>query len=218
MWHSSWNMDIAMDKFEYRMRLSSVPIIIGVLILLLISFDIYAQHQDQKNIMVPAFPYQGETLPTITMNDCKIVSSRRFKSDKDLQAFLRLKRNVRKAYPYAVLASVKLREYDAKLASIPEAKRDAYLKKAEKELKAQFEGDLKNLTMAQGRILCRLINRETGMTTYKVIKDYRGGFSAFMWQSLGLLWGNNLKNKYNPSKGEDKMIEEIILQIQDGEV
>lgn len=211
-------MDISMDKFEYKMRLSSVPIVIGVLILLMISFDIFAQQPDPKNIMVPALPYHGETLPTVTMNDCKIVSKRKFKSDRDLQAFLRLKRNVRKAYPYAVLASVKLREYDAKLAAIPETKRDVYLKKAEKELKAQFEGDLKNLTMTQGRILTRLINRETGMTTYKVIKDYRGGFSAFMWQSLGLLWGNNLRNKYDPSKGEDQMIEEIILQIQDGEV
>ena len=88
----------------------------------------------------------------------------------------------------------------------------------EKELKAQFEGDLKKLTMAQGKILIRLINRETGMTTYKVIKDYRGGFNAFMWQSFGLLWGNNLKWKYDPTQGEDKLIEEIIQQIQDGEV
>jgi hypothetical protein len=152
------------------------------------------------------------------MKECKIVSNRKFKSDKDMQAYLKLKRNVRKAYPYAVLASVKLKEYDAKLAAIPLAQRDAYIKKAEKELKAQFEGDLKNLTMTQGRILTRLINRETGMTTYKVIKDYRGGFSAFMWQSVGLLWGNSLKTKYDPSKGEDQMIEEIILQIQDGEV
>ena len=72
--------------------------------------------------------------------------------------------------------------------------------------------------MTQGRILIRLINRETGMTTYKVIKDYRGGFSAFLWQSLGLLWGNNLKWTYDPTKGEDMLIEDIIQQIQDGEV
>lgn len=190
---------------------------IAVLILMT-SFWGFAQQPEQKGMFVTSFPYHGDTLPTITISEANILSKRKFKNDKDLQAFLKLKRNVRKAYPYAVLASVKLREYDAKLAAIPEAKRDVYLKKAEKELKAQFEGDLKKLTMAQGRILVRLINRETGMSTYKVIKDYRGGFSAFMWQSLGLLWGNNLKTKYDPSKGEDKMIEEIILQIQDGEV
>lgn len=211
--------DIQMTKIEHKIQATSIPIAIGILILLALSFDVFAQQSGTKgNMLVAAFPYHGETLPTVTMKDVKVVAARKFKNERDKQAYLKLKRNVRKAYPYAVLASVKLREYDVKLAAMPEAKRDVYLKKAERELKAQFEGDLKNLTMTQGRILCRLINRETGMTTYKVIKDYRGGFSAFMWQSLGLLWGNNLKNKYDPSKGEDKMIEEIILEIQDGAV
>lgn len=208
-----------MDKLEYKMRAASIPIAIGIGILLLISFDLMAQQpKEKKTMLVTAFPYHGDTLPTLTIKDVNVVSDKRFKNEKERQAYLKLRRNVRKAYPYAVLASVKLREYDAKLAAVPESKREAYMKKAEKELKAQFEGDLRNLTMTQGRILIRLINRETGMTTYKVIKDYRGGFSAFMWQSLGLLWGNNLKNKYDPSKGEDKLIEEIIQQIQDGEV
>lgn len=190
-----------------------------MLIFLMVSIGLFAQQPDQKNtLLVTSFPYHGETLPLITLKDQSVVSNRIFKSEKDKQAYLKLKRNVRKAYPYAVLASVKLREYDAILNNMPESKRAPYLKKAEQELKIQFESDLKKLTMTQGRILIRLINRETGMTTYKVIKDYRGGFSAFMWQSFGLLFGNNLKWKYDPSKGEDKMIEEIIQQIQDGEV
>ena len=190
-----------------------------VVSLLLFASVVFAQQAPApKTVMVVAFPYKGETLPTVTLNDFKLSATRTFKSEKDRLAYLKLKRNVRKAYPYAVLASIKLREYDAILNNMPENKRAPYLKKAEAELKTQFEGDLKNLTMTQGKILIRLINRETGMTTYKVIKDYRGGFSAFMWQSFGLLFGNNLKWKYDPSKGEDKMIEEIIQQIQDGEV
>jgi hypothetical protein len=172
----------------------------------------------ENNIMLIAFPYNGETLPLVTLKDFNVTAKRVFKSDKDRLAYFTLKRNVRKAYPYAVLASIKLKEYDAILNNMPENKRGPYLKKTEAELKAQFESDLKNLTMTQGRILIRLINRETGMTTFNVIKDYRGGFSAFMWQSLGLLWGNNLKWQYDPSQGEDKIIEEIIHQIQDGEV
>ncbi|HEY4800158.1 MAG TPA: DUF4294 domain-containing protein, partial [Bacteroidia bacterium] len=127
-------------------------------------------------------------------------------------------RDVRKAYPYAILASVKLKEYDAALADLSKRKQTLYLRKTEKELKDQFEEDLKNLTTDQGKILIRLINRETGKTTYKVIKDYRGTFSAVMWQSLGFLWGNNLKWKYDPTQGEDQLIEEIIQQIQNGEV
>ena len=172
----------------------------------------------ENKILLPAIVFNGEILPTVTIREFPVIAERTFKSEKDKLAYFRLKRDVRKAYPYAVLASVKLKEYDAILANIPESKRAPYLKKTEKELKVQFEKDLKNLTMAQGRILIRLINRETGMTTYKVIKDYRGSFSAFMWQPFGLLFGNNLKWKYDPSKGEDKLIEEIIQQIQDGEV
>jgi hypothetical protein len=177
-----------------------------------------SQPSDVNKIMVAAIPFNGEVLPTITIKEFKAVAERTFKSEKDKLAWLKLKRDVKKAYPYAVLASIKLKEYDAILANIPENKRGPYLKKTEQELKEQFEKDLKGLTMNQGRILIRLINRETGMTTYKVIKDYRGGFQAFMWQSLGMLWGNNLKWKYDPTKGEDKLIEEIIQEIQDNVV
>jgi hypothetical protein len=179
---------------------------------------IVAEPIPENKIKLIAFSYNGETLPLVTMSEFQVVAARTFKNVKQQQDYYRLLVNVRKAYPYAVLASIKLKEYDAILNNMPENKRAPYLKKAEKELKDQFEGDLKNLTMTQGRILIRLINRETGMTTYKVIKDYRGGFSAFVWQSFGLLWGNNLKWTYDPSKGEDKLIEEIIQQIQDGEV
>ena len=171
-----------------------------------------------KDIMLISFPYNGETLPLITLKEVTILGARTFKSEKEKRDYLKLKRDVRKAYPYAVLASLKLREYDAVLTNIPENKRAPYLKKAEKNLSEQFSEDLRKLTMKQGRILIRLIDRETGKSTYKVIKEYRGSFSAFMWQSFGLLFGNNLKWKYDPTKGEDKLIEEIIQQIQDGEV
>jgi len=214
-----------MTKPVYIIRLVSAMI----LLLLIISVSVFAQTKNvykkeetmappQNTISLVAFPYNGETLPMVTLKEFPVIAARTFKSEKDKLAYFKLKRDVRKAYPYAVLASVKLREYDALLASMSEKKQSKYLRKAEKELKEQFEEDLKNLTMDQGRILIRLINRETGMTTYKVIKDYRGGFSAFMWQSLGLLWGNNLKWKYDPSKGEDMLIEGIIQEIQDKEV
>jgi len=172
----------------------------------------------EKKILLAAVPFNGETLPTVTLMDFPVVAQRGFKNEKDRQAYLRLQRDVRKAYPYAILASVKLKEYDAALADLSKRKQTLYLRKTEKELKDQFEEDLKNLTTDQGKILIRLINRETGKTTYKVIKDYRGTFSAVMWQSLGFLWGNNLKWKYDPTQGEDQLIEEIIQQIQNGEV
>lgn len=217
-----------MAKFSYITRAISVM----VLLALLISGNGFSQSRKSKtkgpvavaepisenNITLRAFPYNGETLPLVTLNEVQVVAVRVFKTEKQKLQYYKLWRDVRQAYPYAVLASVKLREYDAILANIPEKQRDPYLKKTEKELKTQFESDLKNLTMNQGRILIRLINRETGMTTYKVIKDYRGTFSAFLWQSFAILWGNNLKWQYDPTQGEDRLIEDIIQQIQDGEV
>jgi len=217
MWHSSWNVALQMKKSVYILSL-----------LTFVAFQSFAQKKNieqtasvkspENTILLTAFPYKGETLPMITLGEFPVIATRTFKNQKDMLAYLRLKRDVRKAYPYAVLASVKLKEYDAILANIPENKRAPYLKKTEKELKEQFESDLKNLTMDQGKILIRLIDRETGKSTYKVIHDYRGTFSAFIWQSFAVLWGNNLKWKYDPSQGEDKLIEELIQQIQDGEV
>ena len=216
---------IKMTRPVYIIRLVSAMI----LLLLLISVGAFSQSKitpkkddvivpPQNDIMLVAFPFNGEILPMVTLKEFPVVASRTFKSDKDKQAWLKLKRDVKKAYPYAILASVKLREYDAIMANMSEKDRTPYLKKTEKELKEQFEKDLRNLTMNQGRILTRLIDRETGKTTYKVIKQYRGTFQAFMWQSVGLLWGNSLKAKYDPSKGEDKLIEEIIEEIQDSVV
>lgn len=172
----------------------------------------------ENSLTVPLIPYNGDTLPLISLSSVDIVASRTYKSEKERLEYLRLVRDVRKAYPYAVIAAVKLRKYDAILTEIPEKERSPYLKQTEKELKTQFEVDLKNLTVNQGRILIRLINRETGKTTFNVIKNYRGRFTAFLWQSFSILWGNNLKWKYDPTQGEDKLIENIILQIQDGDV
>ena len=201
------------------MKIKSLIIKVGLFAFLSFFSELSsAQNSMTGNLMIPMMAINGEPLPTITIKEFPVVASRTFKSEKDRLAYLKLKRDVKKAYPYAVLASLKLKEYDAILANIPENKRTPYIKKTEQELKEQFEADLKNLTMSQGKILIRLINRETGMTTYKVIKDYRGGFSAIMWQSLGLLWGNNLRWKYDPSKGEDLLIEGIIREIQDKEV
>lgn len=179
---------------------------------------IHLMAQQPIPIIMPLMAIHGDTLPTLTLNEVPISADKMFKNEKERLAYYKLRRDVKKAYPYAILASIKLKEYDAILANVPPNKQSQYLKKVEKELKEQFEEDLKKLTIGQGRILIRLINRETGMTTYKVIKDYRGGFSAFIWQSFSLLWGNNLKWKYDPTEGEDKIIEGIIKQIQDGEV
>lgn len=91
------------------------------------------------------------------------------------------------------------------------------MKQVEQELLVEFEDDLKQLTITQGRILIKLVDRETGSTSYELVKELRGTFSAFFWQTLARLFGSNLKSVYDPY-GEDRLIEEIIFLIDRGQL
>nr|MBA3898685.1 DUF4294 domain-containing protein [Bacteroidota bacterium] len=146
------------------------------------------------------------------------VTPRVFASHKEAERWDRLKRDVKKAYPYAKIAGMKLREYNDALAGMEsEKERKKFLKEKEKEMKAEFENDLKNLTIRQGRLLIKLIDRETGNTSYALVKELKGSFSVFMWQSLARMFGSNLKDTYDGT-GEDKAIEDIVLMIERGEI
>lgn len=111
-----------------------------------------------------------------------------------------------------------LQDFDDTLRTIEsKVKRKKYIKKVEKQLMAEFEGELKKLTIKQGIILIKLIDRETGNTSYDLVKELRGSFSAFLWQSLARLFGSNLKLQYDPN-GRDAMIEEIVQLIENGQI
>jgi len=125
-------------------------------------------------------------------------------------------RNIKKAYPYARIAGIKLKELDDHLATLDsEKEQNAYINQAEKEILDQFEKEVKKLTVTQGIILVKLIDRETGRTSYQVIKELKGGFTAFFWQGIARIFGNNLKTEYDPHK-QDKIMEDIVLGIEAG--
>lgn len=160
----------------------------------------------------------NDTVPVVNLPVFRIVDVRNFKSKKEEKNYYRLKRDVMKVYPYAKLAGEKLRLYNDTLVKIPnERMRRKFLKRVEQELKDEFTDDLENMGYNQGRILIRLIDRETGNTSYHLVEELRGTFSAFFWQSIARLFGHNLKSRYNPKEGEDKTIEEIVLLIESGE-
>lgn len=159
----------------------------------------------------------GDTIPSIRLHDVWVYAEYTYKSRKQYEAWTRTKYNVKKVYPYAILAAAKLKEYNLVLEKLPtENLRKAYLKTVEKNLKAEFEEPLKDLTMTQGKILLKLIDRETGNTSYDLVKDLRGNFQAFMWQSLARLFGSNMKSEYDPT-GEDIMIERAIKLVEAGQ-
>ena len=98
-----------------------------------------------------------------------------------------------------------------------ERQRKAFIKEAEKQIREEFEEDVTHLTISQGRILIKLIDREVGNTTYIVLQNMKGKVSAIFWQGIARIFGSNLKSEYEP-EGEDEMIEEIILMIEAGQL
>lgn len=168
--------------------------------------------------VVTAIVVDGDTIPVVNLRMFRVIGHRKFKSEAKRRRFNRLKRDVKIVYPYAKLAGKKLRKYNDELAGIKnEGKRKRFMRKVEKELKEEFGDELKNLTIRQGAILIRLVDRETGDTSYELVKELRGTFSAFFWQGLARIFGQNLRNHYDPS-GDQKMIEEIVLLIESGDL
>lgn len=174
-------------------------------------------YSDTLNVMETVI-VDGDTIPMFRFPVVYVRSPMVFKNNREKKRYGRLKRYVVKVYPYAEVAGEMLRDFDDTLKTIKsDKKRKQYLKEVEEELKAEFEGELKNLTVKQGIILVKLIDRETGNTSYELIKSLRGSFSAFIWQSLARLFGQNLKLEYDP-EGDDQLIEEIVQQIESGEI
>jgi hypothetical protein len=162
----------------------------------------------------------GDTLPSFFLADviirvdapAFIKQQREANLQKDRELAL-LRYNVYKAYPYALIAANVIKNVDEELAKLPNRKAEKiYLKKVEAELKRKFKGQLENLTMSQGAILVKLINRETGKDCYGIIKDLKGGFSAIVWQSVAFVFNNNLRKRYDPIY-EDREIEKVVQEI-----
>lgn len=159
----------------------------------------------------------GDTLPVVDLNTVYIYGEFVFKNKRHYEQWTRTKFNVKKVYPYAILAAAKLKEYDKALEKITDDEyRKVFLKVCERDLRKEFEDELKGLTVTQGRVLMKLIDRETGKTTYEIVKQMRGNFQAVMWQTVARLFGNNLKSEYDPAL-EDMMIERAVKLVEGGQ-
>ena len=160
----------------------------------------------------------GDTLPYVKLYRIVIYPERKFTSRRQYRRYTRLMYNVKKVYPYAVLIGNYYAQIEQDLQNIPDEKdKRRYLKKKEKELKSKYQQTLVNLTFTQGRLLIKLVDRETSNTTFDVIRQFKGNMSAIFWQSLARVFGTNLKSKYH-AKEEDQMIEEIIAKIENGQI
>ena len=160
----------------------------------------------------------GDTTLIVFLPEVNIDLMQRYLQITETNKGRRLANNVKTVYPYAKLAGAKMHEYDSILAHVSDkAERSRLMKQAEQELTDQYTAELKNLTITQGLILVRLIDRETGNTSYKVVQELRGKVRAFFYQGFARLWGYNLKTEYDPHNNpEDDDIETIMILLERG--
>jgi len=182
--------------------------------LLVIFFISSVKLYSQTDIIIADFEIINED--TIFISDVPEVEILAFKNKEERTRYYILKRRVLKVYPYALVAKEKLNEIRIGLDSIPKRRqKKRYTKEVTKWVKEEYTDRLKNLTMTEGKILVKLIYRETHTTSYEIVKSYRGRFNAFFWQTMAKLWNNNLKTEYDPvNVREDMLIEHIIIQAK----
>jgi hypothetical protein len=182
----------------------------------LLTSSVMAQLPDGRTVTLGT-AYEGDTIPMVNLPGVDIYSTNPLSAENQ-KRYLKLRRDVLRAYPYAKLAAFQLKVINDSTLNIKSEKaRKKFIKEKEKELKASFEKDLRNLTFTQGRILLKLIDRETGNTSYELVKELRGSFQAVFWQGVARIFGSNLKSEYDP-EGEDILIEAIVQAIERGEI
>jgi len=153
----------------------------------------------------------GDTIYIDNIRPSKVYSRLPRQKGKEWRKYYRLVHNFSKAYPYALVARKLVQEADSTIAAdkLKWVKRDQYVNKVQKELFDVFEGQMRKMTVSQGALLMKLIDREVGKSSYNIIKDYKNGVAAGFWQGIAKIFGTDLKKPYDP-EGEDKLTEELV--------
>jgi len=153
----------------------------------------------------------GELTPMIVTEEVKIVDVRIFKSKAERDDYNRLRYNIYKVLPYAKFAAERYQQLQRDLATTADKnKQKEMITACENQIKDLFKREIENLTISQGEVLIKLIDRQTGTTSYDMVKDLKGGLKAFMFQSVARIFGHNLKETYDPY--EERDIEAILQQ------
>jgi hypothetical protein len=196
-----------------RRLITAISILASVLCILCCTGAKAQTRHGADSIALSAVVVDGDTIPSITLRIVEVVDKLPKKFRKQREQWTRLRNAVYVTYPYAKAAARILKDVSAHLATLHDKRdRKAYLTTIEKQMKAQFGDKLENLSVYQGKILMKLINRETGENCYEIIKELKGGFSARVWQTVAFFFGGNLKSEYD--RDEDKDIEAIVQEIE----
>ena len=181
---------------------------------ILLQGQVKAQSVNYDTLRVEAFiTPEGDTIPQSWLPTVEVHAIQTKEVAKFWRDWTRLRNAVYVTYPYAKSASKVINEVNAQLANVKDERtRKQIIKAREKDLKKEFADKVTNLSVYQGKVLMKLINRETGNNCYEIIKEYKGGFNAGFWQAVAFVFGSNLKQPYEP-KGEDREIEKLVQEV-----
>ncbi|TDH28934.1 DUF4294 domain-containing protein [Segetibacter sp. 3557_3] len=192
-------------------------ILAGFSLAFFVSSSVGAQAQPQDTLKVYAFIVNGDTIPGGRLADVAVHTRIQEKWRKYWAEWTRLRNAVYVTFPYARAAGRIMNEVNAELNGVTDEKlRRAIIRKREKDLKREFTSKLTQLSIYQGKVLMKLINRETGNNCFEIIKEYKGGFNAGLWQTIAIVVGSNLKQAYDPNdrSNNDHDIELIVRDVE----
>ncbi|MDY4520896.1 MAG: DUF4294 domain-containing protein [Bacteroidales bacterium] len=199
------------------MKLKLRYLVLGLLLFIaLTSLGIEVSAQQHKGTLVRALVVGRDTVPQVMMGEVQCWAKARFKNERQRKKWTKYIYNVKRALPYARLLTREFRIIEDSLSKISDpVARNAYIDEQEKVMFKKYEQQLKHLTVRQGRILIKLMDRESGHTSYEIISMLKGDFKAFWWQGIARVFGSNLKTEYDPD-GMDKNLENVVMLIDMG--
>ena len=190
-----------------------------LMILILICFVSVFASKAQKPILThrdSIVVVDGDTLPHFNLPTTNVYDEKNNRRRHEDQQYWRMVMRVKKVLPYAKEAAALLKKYESEVPDNARGRdRRVYIRKAEDELMNKYGATLKKMSINDGRVLIKLIDRETNKVSYDLIHELKGDVSAVFWQGVARIFGNNLKSKYDPW-GEDRQIEQIIQYIEMG--
>ena len=177
--------------------------------------QLFAQTSQYDTVRVEAYiTPEGDTIPQSWLPTVMVSAVQTNALKNYWKNWTRLRNAVYVTYPYARSASKVIQSVNAELANVQDEKiRKQIIKSREKELKREFADKVTSLSVYQGKVLMKLINRETGNNCYQLIKEYKGGLNAGLWQTVAFVFGSSLKQPYSPN-GDDQEIEKLVLEVQ----
>lgn len=189
---------------------------------LLLTCYLGAQEQEELTPKVNRLAYQvieGDTVFLAFLREVHVFPPMKFQNRRQEQFYWRTVRDVKRTLPFAKIVGRELREVNALLENMPRASdRRRFLANYERDIFKKFEPELRKLTINQGRMLLKLIDRECNTTSFELIRSYRGSVSAIFWQGIARLFGSNLKTEFDATTGNDKIIERVIVLVESGQL